>query len=1707
MRNCASPGVSRTRNHQVSRRLIAVAAAVATGGLVGPGTAWAANPGVFSSTNYTSASQMTDTNVGLNSAETYQNASDINGAALTINGVSFAAGGLTSGTNWGLSGAGNSFTTNTTAGGNNNIATSNQLYTLETTFTYNGNPAVFTLNGLTTGQAYTLTYYDVGFGTAGGRVMSSIAGSDGGSITNYDENASGAGNGSLLRYTFEASSASESLSFTPASSGNTFQFYGFSNEQVFNNTFSSASGSNWSTATYSVPTLAPTAGAGGTNVIFPQQASAATVNLDTSETVGHVQFASTNNWTISSTGSSTLTFQGDPGGVSVLSATAGTNTIAVPITLNNGLVKYGAGTVVFTKAITSNGNSLTIGSDGGVRFGDGVANLGSTDGPIVDNGVLIFANPTAQTYGGSTAVISGTGNLVESGPGTLTLSGADTFTGTTTVTGGGLLLNNAGALSGSTVTVSSSIQFAAGIGSFTFGGLSGSSAFALQDNGSNPLSLTVGGNNQNATYSGNLSGLSSSVTKVGTGTQVLSGTDTYSGATTVSAGTLEFGQPASLSAATTVSVATGATVAVEVGPSPFYQSSDIDALRTNVAFAANAMLGIDTTNATGGTFTYSSGLANTSAGALGLTKLGTGTLVLGGNNSYSGNTSIQNGTLQLSGASGSSSFTGTTGTLTLGAGTNSGILVLGDASGPVNATFTGLSVSGTGTTNAILGGNSAISTLTINNAATNTYPGTIGGAGTNQNELALVKGGAGTLTLPGAYTYLGSTTLNGGVVQISTLAAGGSASGIGASTNAAANLVFNGGTLQYLGSAAASTDRLFTLAGAGTIDSSGAGTVTFSTTGAEVTTGTTATSLTLQGSNTGANVFAGQLTNNGTNLTSVNKFGAGTWDLTGTSSNYTGVTDFAGGILNVASLANYGVASSIGARLASQDGSANVGILFESGTLQYTGSTPQSTNRQIRDNVTGGTIDASGSSPTATLSFTFNGTNTDFFENPGARSLTFTGTNTGPNTFDQAITDQAASPNITSVYKTGVGTWVLGGNMGTTNGGFNGYTGGTNVQNGTLQLASTGSLNPAGALILGAGTTSGVFVLGDSNGAGNQTFSSLTVSGTGTANSLVAGSTAISTLTVNNASTDAFAGTLGGSGTNQNNLALTKTGAGTLALAPLTAYTYTGPTLLSAGTLSLGAASVAPTGQVAHYTFDNTTNDITTNANNATLNPTGTPTYVAGIRGQAIGLNGTSQYLTVPYSTSLNVTGPYTVSLWEKLNAAETASGSGPALVSTRNGGDTTFDLQIISSGLHADIGTGSAWLNTSANYTSTALATSLNWNMVTYTMTTTGYTVYVNGVQVTSGTYTGTPEFMKSGQTLSLGSQEAGGGSYGNAGYFNGALDEVDIYPTALTAAQVNTLYLANVNTGSVLPVTTPLTVASGATLDVAGNSQTIGSLSDSSPGSGGTVTNSSTYPATLTVSPASGSTTFSGTITDGGTANAITFIKSGLGMQTLAGSSTYSGGTTITAGTLLANNTSGSATGSGSVNITGGTLGGSGTIQLGTGNSANVATGATLAPGIPTATGRTLTITGGSVGFAASAIFAVKTGTPGTNDSLVVTSGTMALASSPSSDTLSVTATTPGTFTIATVSNGGTGTLSGFFGSLVVNGATDSSTLTVTDPTSDETLYSYKDGNSVLYTEGNPTGADSIVLTVNSVPEPASLGLVALGGLGLLKRRRRIV
>lgn len=365
--------------------------------------------------------------------------------------------------------------------------------------------------------------------------------------------------------------------------------------------------------------------------------------------------------------------------------------------------------------------------------------------------------------------------------------------------------------------------------------------------------------------------------------------------------------------------------------------------------------------------------------------------------------------------------------------------------------------------------------------------GTVGDGG-------LVKSGEGTLELGASNTFNGPTVVNGGTLKLNNGSSPGTLGGDGSITinngatlasgavdgtgyfNHTANNAINineGGTLRVLEGGRLSMDRTINSIG-GTIASTGttfdnAASYAFRYTGNGPVNSYNFTSSpggvpsTISATNVGVDNVTFTVTQGGgpidLNVTGnvkdtfgtggITKAGNGVMVLANTANTYSGPTVISGGILNVASVSDYGVDGSLGNRAA--DGPGNVGILFRGGTLQYTGSTAQSTNRAVRISTDGGggTIDASGSNPAATLSFTATST-PDFFENPGSRTLTLTGTNTGNNTFGMPVTETGGQ---TSLVKNGPGTWVLLGN--------NTYSGGTTVNQGKLVITDnkTGSSN------------------------------------------------------------------------------------------------------------------------------------------------------------------------------------------------------------------------------------------------------------------------------------------------------------------------------------------------------------------------------------------------------------------------------------------------------------------------------------------------------------------------------------------------------------------------------------------------------------------------------------------------------------------------
>lgn len=205
-----------------------------------------------------------------------------------------------------------------------------------------------------------------------------------------------------------------------------------------------------------------------------------------------------------------------------------------------------------------------------------------------------------------------------------------------------------------------------------------------------------------------------------------------------------------------------------------------------------------------------------------------------------------------------------------------------------------------------------------------TRPLYLGGTGTGDNELAIAFPGA-TVTKRDAGTWLlsatnssytGATTLAGGTLKVTKLANGAANSSIGASGTAAANLVFNGGTLEYVG-AGDSTNRSFTITSSPAINANGSGALTWNGASPTFTTGSTAYVVTLGGTSTANNTWGTVLVDNGSGAVGLTKSGAGKWVISGSNS-YSGTTTVSAGTLV------FNSSNSLGSNLSGTSGSAVV---------------------------------------------------------------------------------------------------------------------------------------------------------------------------------------------------------------------------------------------------------------------------------------------------------------------------------------------------------------------------------------------------------------------------------------------------------------------------------------------------------------------------------------------------------------------------------------------------------------------------------------------------------------------------------------------------------------------------------------------------------------------------------------------------------------
>jgi len=531
-------------------------------------------------------------------------------------------------------------------------------------------------------------------------------------------------------------------------------------------------------------------------------------------------------------GNADLTLGATPNDGTLQTATAGGELV-----LNN--LSASALTVNAIIANNTSASSLTKLGSGSLTLGGANTYTGATS---ITAGILNYQNATAFGANSAITVSNGAtaqlqGGFASGGTKTLTISGAGP-------SGASGALENVSGINSAAVPVvlASDSTIASDAGALTLsGGVTGAHNLTLASQISGAITLSGAVNNGGTisnygagggtvTLSG---GIGSNVTSVlqnsATSQLTLSGTNTYTGPTTVGVGSLSIARQSSLynSAQTSwipanISVFPGATLALGVGNSPTYfdstavttflNSTHMGASTPTLGFQSGASLGFDTTNATAGTFTYSSAIINIgTSNNNGLTKLGTGALVLSGANRYTGGTTVSAGDL-VAGVSNATTYSGAFGpspcavTLgdagTTGNGASPSVLIGGafTVSNPINVSYNPTigtySIGGSTDSNATFSGPitlyNALTVKQVANAGSNTLsitggitagdfygnqtltfagPGNISVNTTaiadyNGNTISVNVTG-GTTTLADVHTYSGTTTVSGGKLVVS----------------------------------------------------------------------------------------------------------------------------------------------------------------------------------------------------------------------------------------------------------------------------------------------------------------------------------------------------------------------------------------------------------------------------------------------------------------------------------------------------------------------------------------------------------------------------------------------------------------------------------------------------------------------------------------------------------------------------------------------------------------------------------------------------------------------------------------------------------------------------------------------------------------------------------------------------------------------------
>ncbi|MGY4752010.1 autotransporter domain-containing protein [Pannonibacter sp. Q-1] len=987
--------------------------------------------------------------------------------------------------------------------------------------------------------------------------------------------------------------------------------------------------------------------------------------------------------------------------------------------------------------------------------------------------------------------------------------------------------------------------------------------------------------NSSTVWSGTLQG-AGNFEKAGTGTLTFSGTNTYTGTTTVSGGTLVISNGLAIYDHGQVIVSGGATLQVDTG-------ENVGSLSGSGSVVLNGALATNNNDST----SFSGNLSGPST----LIKRGTGTLTLSGTNTNGGGISVDAGHVILSGGN----AVADTAALTLIGGT-----------AELQSSETVGSLSGTSNLN--LNAN----TLTVGGTGVSAYSGVISGSG------ALVKSGTGTLTLSGSNTYGGTTTVSGGTLSVA------SDGNLGAGA-----LVLNGGTLAVtgataidnavtLGASSGTVDTVSnavtfsgTISGGGSLTKTGAGTLTLS--GTSSYTGTTtiaAGTLLVAASGALANdstyeVASGATLQTADGVTNQIRGLSGTGDVVlGNGTLTVAVADtvtntFSGTISGTGTFAKGGLGILV---LTGASNAVDADLRMSGGILEFDGGTFTAGGDFIMNAgqfhiknggsltsqmfVVEGVMEVSGGSTVTANDYTQIGVT-------GNSTLTIAGGQMESKGQAQILGLSGSSVTVSG----STGSWTIADKLtiGIGQGGTNNLT---VVDGGTVAVTNGISVDEYSAIRLGTGGQTGTLTAAfiDSAGSIEANFTGslsldMPISGTGTLAKSEAGTLTLSGANTYTGATAVSGGTLQVEGSLGNTAVSIASGA-TLGGSGSIGGTVTvlnggnlnpgsSPGTLTVGSLVLNDSSLLNFELDTPGVVGSGVNDLVSVTNGLTLD---------GILNIITGSNfGTGTYRLFDYGTLTADNGlvfgdvpagyelTFSLATPGEVNLVADYTG-----LQFWNGGQTTAN--------NAVNGGSGTWDSSTTNWTSQAGNVATSWAGLTAVFAgATGGTVTVSGTQTVAGL-----QFATDGYTLSgTGQLEAGSG---------GLELRIDTGLTATIATGISgsgavsktgvgTIVLSGSNsyTGG--------TLLNAGTLSVSGD-QNLGGTNGSLTFNGGTLATTANMSSSRTMvfnsagrfDVATGEDLqLTGTLTGSGG-----LVKSGSGALYLTGTSSYSGGTTISAGTL---------------------------------------------------------------------------------------------------------------------------------------------------------------------------------------------------------------